>query len=51
MKSNTKQANDPVEKLERPDPDQAYVAGNKKGYRDDYSALVKGDSKGGTNGK
>lgn len=50
MANNTKQANDPVAKQER-EVDQAYVAGLPSGYRADYSALVKGNSKGGTNGK
>jgi hypothetical protein len=47
---NTKQANDPVAKIVV-DVDQAYVSGSSKGYRSDYSDGVKGDSKGGVNGK
>jgi len=48
--SNSVQANAPEEKIEV-GVDQAYVAGSPKGYRSDYSDSVKGDSKGGVNGK
>lgn len=49
--SNSAEANEPVESMGDPGVDKAYVAGNAKGYRDDYSDRAKGNSKGGVNGK
>jgi len=49
--SNSAEAHEAPESMGDPGVDQAYVAGTPKGYRSDYSDRVKGDSKGGVNGK